>query len=281
MRRLSAFLVVIWLCGVLAGCDADRREPLVTITPSPVPQPTPTEMPMPQVRLLFIGNSLTYGNDLPGLVKQVAIAAGQPAPTVKMVASGGYNLEDHWNDGAARKALAEGRWDYVILQQGPSSLSASQKDLLTWTRRFAPEIRRAGGRPALYMVWPEKARLAVWRDVGIAYAAAAADVDGLLLPAGDAWRLAWQREACLPLYGRDDFHPSPLGSWLAALVTYHGVYGSSTVNIPLPSTAAREGISASQWQILTETAMAATEQAARLSLDDRRQRPNDIPLCSR
>ena len=43
--------------------------------------------------------------------------------------------------------------------------------------------------------------------------------------APNAWRLAWQRDACLPLYSPDDLHASRLGAWLAALVIYGGIYG--------------------------------------------------------
>jgi hypothetical protein len=109
---------------------------------------------------------------------------------VSSVAFGDYSLEDHWNRGDALRAIASARWDFVVLQQGPSSLPESRALLVDYATRFAREIRRAGARPALYMVWPPLSREDAWDDVTASYTAAAAAVDGLLLPAGEALRAA-------------------------------------------------------------------------------------------
>jgi hypothetical protein len=70
-------------------------------------------------RLLFIGNSLTAWNDLPDVVARLAMVDGQPAPSVRTIAVGGFSLEDHWHQGDAQRAIAAGGWDVVVLQQGP------------------------------------------------------------------------------------------------------------------------------------------------------------------
>ena len=57
-------------------------------------------------------------------------------------------------------------------------------------------------------------------------------MDGLLLPAGEAWRAAWRRDRNLALYGADNFHPSPLGSYLAALVIVQGITGRTASPLP-------------------------------------------------
>ena len=75
------------------------------------------------------------------------------------------------------------------------------------------------------MVWPSRERFGDFDGVRASYANAAKDVNGLLLPAGDAWRAAWRRDKHLALYGADNFHPSPLGSYLAALVIVHRLTG--------------------------------------------------------
>lgn len=168
-------------------------------------------------RVLFVGNSLTEGNNLPGMVAALARASGQPL-SVEAVTFGGFSLEDHWNQVAARRAIGRGGWRYVVLQQGPSSLASSRANLVEWTRRFGDEIRRAGARPALYAVWPESARASVFDDVSRSYSDAASAVDGVLLPAGEAWRAAWRLSPGLELYGPDGFHPTPRGTYLAALV---------------------------------------------------------------
>src|SRR5574341_217974 len=49
-------------------------------------------------RVLFIGNSLTEGNDLPLMVEALARAGGRPL-AVEAVTYGGAALEDHWSRG--------------------------------------------------------------------------------------------------------------------------------------------------------------------------------------
>lgn len=173
-------------------------------------------------RILFIGNSLTYANDLPAVVCGLAKAAGR-AVVCESVAKPDFGLEEHWNDGEARKAIARG-WDLVVLQQGPSALPESRRLLVDYTRRFDAEIRRTGARTALYMVWPSRVRRGDFPGVSQSYAAAANTVGGLLLPVGDAWRKAWGIDAGLALYDADGFHPSYLGTYLAALVIYRQVF---------------------------------------------------------
>ncbi|HET7601128.1 MAG TPA: SGNH/GDSL hydrolase family protein [Gemmatimonadales bacterium] len=171
----------------------------------------------PPLRVLFVGNSLTFTNDLPAIVAALADSAGR-AVTVRSVTASGINLDAHWRGGTARRLLASEPWDVVVLQQGPSAMPASRAQLAAYARRFAAEIRRAGARPALYMVWPSRRRLAQLDEVRESYRLAARDVDGIFLPAGEAWRAAWRRDPSLPLYGPDGRHPSATGSYLAALV---------------------------------------------------------------
>src|SRR6185295_7619357 len=104
-------------------------------------------------------------------------------------------LEDHWARGDAQRAIAEGGWFAVVLQQGPSALPESQVLLREYTKRFDAVIRKTGAKTALYMVWPSQARFQDFDGVSASYTVAAADVRGLLLPAGDAWRAAWKRDA--------------------------------------------------------------------------------------
>jgi hypothetical protein len=185
----------------------------------------------PARRVLFIGNSLTSVNDVPGLVEALSIA-GRRRIVCKTVAFGGYSLEDHWNRGDAQRAIAEGGWSIVVLQQGPSSLPESRALLVDYVRRFSQESKRIGATTALYMVWPAAERSADFDGVRTSYADAARAVGGIFLPAGEAWRAAWKWNAQLELYGADGFHPTPLGSYLAALVIYQRLSGKSPIGMP-------------------------------------------------
>jgi hypothetical protein len=186
------------------------------------------------LRVLFVGNSLTATNDLPAIVAALGRASKRVPIEYATVAPGGVNLEDHWNFTGARDALLARPWDVVVLQQGPSSLPESQADLKKWAVRWADLAREHGIRTALLTVWPEEARSYAFPAVVQSYRAASAAADGTLLPAGAAWLAAWRRAPRLALYGPDDFHPSVLGSTLAALVVYARLTGTPPSAVPLP-----------------------------------------------
>lgn len=72
----------------------------------------------PHYRVLSIGNSLIYVNNLPAVL--AALAAAQPDPVVIETATyvqGGGSIAERWSDGAAASALRRGGWDAVILQE--------------------------------------------------------------------------------------------------------------------------------------------------------------------
>jgi hypothetical protein len=183
-----------------------------------------------ELKVLFIGNSLTYWNDLPAMVQTVAEAAGHTL-AYSMFASGGTSLEDHWY-GGVEAAIRSVSADVVVLQQGPSSLPANQLHLRTWADTLARVIRDTGGEPALFMVWPEDTRMEAFDAVHQAYRDAAKAVGGLFIPAGQAWRYAWAAAPGLPLYGGDGFHPSTLGSAVAAITIFRVLFSEPVTDLP-------------------------------------------------
>jgi hypothetical protein len=191
-----------------------------------------TPGPANALRVLFVGNSLTYSNDLPSVVAALAKATGQKTLAYKTIAFPDFSLEDHWNKKDARRAIARGGWDCVVLQQGPSASREGRALLLEYTRRFAEEIRRVDARPALYMVWPARSRVQDFKGVSESYRQAAEDVDGLVFPVGEAWLGAWKMNPGLELYSGDGLHPSQTGSYLAALVIYQQLYNRSPMGLP-------------------------------------------------
>jgi hypothetical protein len=208
------------------------------MTAAAVAQPT-TVRPL---RVLFIGNSLTQWNDLPAVVARLAMADGQPQPLTRTIAVGGFSLEDHWNNGDAQRAIADGPWNFVVLQQGPSALLESRRLLVAYAQRFAGVIAKAGARPAMYMVWPSLERRGDFTGVSQSYRAAAKATDAVLLPAGEAWSRVLQRQPVLRLYSDDGLHPTTAGTYLAALVIYQGLYNRSPIGLPgfgLPENDAR------------------------------------------
>jgi hypothetical protein len=180
-------------------------------------------------RVLFIGNSLTEANNLPGMVESLC---RQDGVTTRSVSVGGFSLEDHWNQGTALRAIDEGGWAVVVLQQGPSALPDSQKNLREWTVRFDERIRRVGARTALYMVWPESFRPEAFDAVSDSYRLAAEGVNAALFPVGEAWREVWRHDTSVQLYGPDGFHPTATATYLGALVIAQQITGRTPVGLP-------------------------------------------------
>ena len=185
--------------------------------------------------VLFVGNSLTYVNDLPGIVQAFADSAGGPGLAVETVAFPDYALIDHWNEGVtaghARGEIAKGGWKFVVLQQGPSSVEANRDTLRLTTKLFAQDMSRVGATPALLSAWPTIDRRQDFPRAIESYTLAASDVNGVLLPVAAAWLAAWKRDSTLALYS-DGLHPSIAGSYLSALAVYAALQHHSPVGLP-------------------------------------------------
>lgn len=192
---------------------------------------TAPEAPEGSVRVLFIGNSLTYENDLPLTVAHLAISAGLPSCYCISIAYPNFSLEDHWDFRDAVRSLEAEEWDFVVMQQGPSAVPTNRANLVLWAGVFGDLIDANGAQPVMYGVWPEFARSFDFPNVRDSYREAADSIGALLAPAGEAWQFAWAADSTLPLYAADDFHPSPMGTYLAALVVFERLYGRSPVGV--------------------------------------------------
>lgn len=182
-------------------------------------------------RVLFIGNSYLFFQDIPGIVQAVADSAGGDKLAVETVAAPDAALIDHWLGGNARSEIAKGGWEWVVLQQGPSSVEANRDTLRLATKLFAGEIAKVNAKPALFSAWPSELRRQDFTRAVESYTLAAADVNGILLPVAAAWLAAWKRDASIALYS-DGLHPSVDGAYLSALVIYSRLLGKSPIGLP-------------------------------------------------
>jgi hypothetical protein len=213
--RAAAGALAALLAAACLG-DAAATEPKLTGTGQPV---------------LFIGNSLTYVNDIPGIVQALADSAGGQKLDVTTVAGPDMALIDHWNEGSAVREIRKGSWKWVVLQQGPSSVEVNRDTLRLSTKLFAGEIAAIGGRPALFSAWPSLSRRQDFARAIESYRLAAEDVGGLMLPVASAWLATWERDANARLYA-DDLHPSVAGAYVSALVIYARLLEKSPVGLP-------------------------------------------------
>jgi hypothetical protein len=206
-------------------------------------------------QVLFVGNSLTYTNDLPRVFQAISLASGYDVG-VEMMANPDVALIDYVYNPAAMRELERSAWDFVVLQQGTTSVPICRDTLVLAAQRMDPLIRRNGGVPALMMTWPSASRQHVWNEVYASYALAAQSVDGVFLPVGDAWLEAWKIDSRMPLYGPDGYHPGQAGTLLAAFVLYEKFSGKDAREIP----AVVRGVS--EWIQLTDETIMRLKQAA-------------------
>jgi hypothetical protein len=92
--------------------------------------------------------------------------------------------------------------------------------------------------------------------------------DAILYPAGEAWRAVWRRDATVELYGPDGFHPSTLGSYVAALVMFEQLTGGDASSLPaaVPTASGIVDISSALASTLQAAATEANAQYARTAL---------------
>jgi hypothetical protein len=248
-RRYFALAFLVWIMACAGGSSPGG--------------PTPATSRV--YRVLFVGNSLTYINDLPGTVAAIALAGGDTMQVQSVVAPNVALIDHVTGQTNAVAIIKSGRWDYVVLQQGPTSRPLYRDTLILATKWLQPYIEAAGARSAQLMVWPSATQRATFEEVRRSSELAANAVDGVFLPAGEAWRAAWTAGPRLALYGRDGFHPSELGTYLTALVVYEGLTGHDVRSLPPRVTVAghRLQIPTATVRLLQQTAHETVERFTR------------------
>ena len=200
---------------VVAGCDNSDSSEQSGISGSEIVESTVPD----SLNILFIGNSLTYTNNLPRMLEVLLTEAGIDVERMESHSYPNFGLPDHWANSQLAEKITAGGWDVVILQQGPSA-TEGRPYLLEYVDKYAELITQGGAEVGVYMVWPAQSRFFDFDGVSDSYQTAAENVDGMLFPAGEAWREAWKVDSSINLYGPDRFHPSAMGTYLAALVMY-------------------------------------------------------------
>ena len=218
MSRAARLWVFLFLIAGTAGSSAAFREPRQN----------------PPIRVLFIGNSYTYFNNLPCLVTELAIAGGRKIQA-EMIVEGGATLGDLWQKPETQAALRN-RWDAIVLQtqsefgklflvNGLSRMSDTSS-LLADSRSYVDAARKAGATVFLYEHW--RRRDAPERDQSVihsAFAQAGRSLGVKTIPVGLVFELAQRHIRSADLYHTDGSHPSPLGSYAAALAILQALTG--------------------------------------------------------
>lgn len=195
----------------------------------------------PEQRLLFIGHSRTYYNDMPEMVAKMADSANSPVRyVVTMQAFAGATAKSHWRNKKTQAILAEGNWDRIVLQ--PDYVwrdhEPHSSDLFT----YAPKILSIGANkaePAIISDWtfrepfydryswnrPEhfEASQSHYREL-------ASETGSQLIDVARVWEDIRDQRLPFPLY-KDDDHPTLEGSYLVALIVYAELTGGDVGSV--------------------------------------------------
>ena len=181
------------------------------------------------VHILFVGNSLTYTNNLPKLVELESRKHGLKVKT-KMLAFPNYALQDHWEDGELQKYIQTGKFDYVIVQQGPSSQREGKEMLLESGRLIKRLCAQSGSELVYLMVWPSRSYYHTFDGVIANHRTAAESNQAMLIPVGEVWKDHFESTGDYSYYSSDGFHPSLRGSQVAAQLISAQLFNSKATD---------------------------------------------------
>lgn len=192
--------------------------------------------------ILFIGNSFTSYNDMPAQVEDMARDGGKDV-RVKMMAPGGYTLQNQWDDNNVLSMIDSRVWDAVVLQEQSQRFAFRRDqvafDSFRYGEALANRIRQRSPKAHVswYQTWGYKYGDAdncknlpeicshdgmdrkIAENTSEIARLTRADVVGV----GAAWKLYHKLHPEIELYDADGKHPSPMGSKLAAQMFYHAL----------------------------------------------------------
>lgn len=171
------------------------------------------------LKVLFIGNSLTYTNEMPQIFQGLATSKNHRV-RVGVQAVGNYTLEKHWQEGKAAEMITGGNWDVVVLQEHSTGPIENPKSMKEYAAKFNELIKKQNARTVLFMTWPLQNKMSTQRRIAIAYEDLAKELGATVAPVGIAWQKALGGNKPVALHAADKKHPTEAGSYLTACVFY-------------------------------------------------------------
>ena len=187
-----------------------------------------------ELRVLFVGNSYTYGYNLPHIVSIMSEETGTKLITRKSVI-GGARLWEHWNGNReleTRKIIAEGSFDVVILQDFSMSAMNTPDSTLKYVKLFSEYNSRYGAETYLFNTWARERVPQYQAEIDVMYQKADEENGAIRVPVGPAWELAMDLRPTVDLYTSDGSHPNELGTLLTASVFVRVLAGELPETLP-------------------------------------------------
>ena len=185
-------------------------------------------------KILFVGNSYTYYNDMPSaLFAPMAEAAGQPVQ-VSLVAKGGWKLSryaDPEDEGGKllRETIRGQRYDCVVLQEQSFTPVVDPEQFFDGIAGVCDLLKDRAERFVLYATWGRKTGSEKLVELGLSsiemteklaevYDQAGEKFGIQVAHAGKAFAAYQAEHPAAELYHPDKSHPSALGSEVAAKI---------------------------------------------------------------
>ena len=210
------------------------------------------------LNVLFIGNSFTARNDLPGLIAKLAEGGGHQLQH-QLISAGGASLRMHWNKGHAQNRIKEDEFDYVVLQEQSTLPMKNATRMHENVRLFDEVIRAAGAKTALYMTWARQHAPESQQAITQAYESIGRELGATVIPVGVAWQDFLAKHKAPVLHDKDKSHPTLAGSYLAACVFYAVMFGGNPTELGVSI----DGLSEQDAQLLQQAAQAAVEHRSK------------------
>ncbi len=208
-------------------------------------------------RVLFLGNSYTYVNDLPKTIADMALSTGDTL-IYDSNCPGGYTLQGHSTNATSLSKIAQGNWDYVVLQeqsQYPSfPIHQVETDVFPYAHQLDSLIHVSNpcAQTVFYMTWGRKngdaSNCSSWPPVctyegmdsmlRLRYEMMANANHATLSPVGVVWKYLRTNSPLLDLYQSDESHPSEAGTYAAACSFYTVFFRKDPTIITFKSTLA-------------------------------------------
>ncbi|MGB0887349.1 MAG: T9SS type A sorting domain-containing protein [Vicingaceae bacterium] len=209
-------------------------------------------------KVLFLGNSYTSANNLPLLVKNVALSFNDTIFTDQNT-PGGKQLIQHASDAVTLSKISSQNWDNVIIQEQSQKPAFNPSYVATEVYPYAEILcdsitaNYSCSEPIFYMTWGRKNGDAgncasypplctyegMQQKLRERYMQMSLDNNATTSPVGVAWSTVRDSFPSIELYTGDESHPNIYGSYLAACVFYTTLYQKS----PIGSTYIPNGIS--------------------------------------
>ena len=202
-------------------------------------------------KVLFIGNSYTYVNDLPSLVTNLANSLGDYVSQSSSTA-GGATLSNHAANNNTYTLINSDQWDFVVLQAQSQEPAFPDNQVDSQTIPYAIQIADSVydnyfcSDVMMFMTWGRENGDPQWQPISTydgmqsrlrnAYLRMADSVQGSVSPVGMAWKRVRDNYPSIQLYTGDGSHPSMEGSYLAACTFYASIFRKSPVGATFIST---------------------------------------------